>query len=99
MMCPQVEDPGGDLQIWRVAANILNKSSRTADNWWSSSLGIGRRVKEGNGEISVIFVKNYFFMLLHKFNLHNLIYDSLKFQTFVTDVQSLIRPHVNLYAI
>ena len=27
-------------------------------------------------------------MLLHKFNLHNLIYDSLKFQTSVTDVQS-----------
>ena len=33
------------------------------------------------GEISVILVKNYFFMLLHTFNLHNPIYDSLKFQT------------------
>ena len=53
------------------------------------------------GEISVILVKNYFFMLLHKFNLRNLIYDSLKFQTSVTDVQSFIRPHVglNFYAI
>jgi hypothetical protein len=30
------------LQIWRVAANILNKQSRTADNEWSSSLGVGR---------------------------------------------------------
>ena len=28
--------------IRRVAANILNKQSRTADEWWSSSLGVGR---------------------------------------------------------
>jgi len=28
--------------VWRVAANILNKQSRTADNGWSSSLGVGR---------------------------------------------------------
>ena len=28
--------------IWRVAANILNKQSRTADKGWSSSLGFGR---------------------------------------------------------
>ena len=28
--------------IWRVAANILNKQSRTADKGWSSSLGVGR---------------------------------------------------------
>jgi len=27
--------------IWRVAANILNKHSRTADKEWSSSLGLG----------------------------------------------------------
>jgi len=27
--------------IWRVAANILNKQSRTADKGWSSSLGGG----------------------------------------------------------
>jgi len=25
--------------VWRVAANILNKQSRTADKGWSSSLG------------------------------------------------------------
>jgi hypothetical protein len=30
------------LQLWRVAANILNKQSRTADKGWSSSLGVGR---------------------------------------------------------
>jgi hypothetical protein len=27
--------------IWRVAVNILNKQSRTADKGWSSSLGLG----------------------------------------------------------
>jgi hypothetical protein len=29
------------LQVWRVAANILNKRLRTADKGWSSSLGVG----------------------------------------------------------
>ena len=29
--------------IWRAAANILNKQSRTADELWSSSLGVVRR--------------------------------------------------------
>jgi hypothetical protein len=32
MARPQVADGGGGLQIWRVAANILNKQSRIADN-------------------------------------------------------------------
>ena len=27
--------------IWRVAANVLNKQSRTADKRWSSGLGVG----------------------------------------------------------
>jgi hypothetical protein len=31
MACPRVADRGDGLQIWRVAANILNKQSRTAD--------------------------------------------------------------------
>ena len=30
MARPQVADRGDGLQIWRVAANILNKQSRTA---------------------------------------------------------------------
>jgi hypothetical protein len=38
---PPVADGGESLQIWRVAANILNKQSRTADKGWSSSLGVG----------------------------------------------------------
>jgi hypothetical protein len=41
MTRPQVAD-GDVLQIWRVAANILNKQSRTADKGWSSSMGITR---------------------------------------------------------
>jgi hypothetical protein len=38
---PQVADGGDGFQIWRVAANILNKQSRTADKGWSPSLGFG----------------------------------------------------------
>jgi hypothetical protein len=36
MARPQVADGGDGLQIWRVAANILNKQSRTVDK------GVGR---------------------------------------------------------
>jgi hypothetical protein len=39
---PRVADRGEGLQIWRVAANILNKHSRTADRGWPSSLEVGR---------------------------------------------------------
>jgi hypothetical protein len=42
MARPQVADGGDALQVWRVAANILNKQSRTADKGWPSSLGVGR---------------------------------------------------------
>jgi hypothetical protein len=42
MVLPQVTDGGDGLQIWRVAANILNKQSWTDDKGWSSSLGVGR---------------------------------------------------------
>jgi hypothetical protein len=40
MARPRVADRGDGLQIWRVAANILKKQSRTADSGWSSSLGV-----------------------------------------------------------
>jgi hypothetical protein len=42
MARPQVADVGDALQVWRVAANILNKQSRTAEKWWSFNLGVGR---------------------------------------------------------
>jgi hypothetical protein len=37
----QAGDGGDGLHIWSLAANILNKQSRTADSGWSSSLGLG----------------------------------------------------------
>jgi hypothetical protein len=42
MARPQVADGGDSLQFWRVAANMLNKQSRTTNEGWSSSLGVGR---------------------------------------------------------
>jgi hypothetical protein len=42
MADPQVADGGDALQVRNVAANILNKQSRTADKRWSSSLGVWR---------------------------------------------------------
>jgi hypothetical protein len=41
MVRPQVADGGDGLQIWRVAANVLNKQSRIANRGWSSSMGVG----------------------------------------------------------
>jgi hypothetical protein len=40
MARPQVAGGGDGLQIWRVAGNILNKQSRTADKGRYYSLGI-----------------------------------------------------------
>jgi hypothetical protein len=40
----QVVEGGDGLQIWRVAANILNKQYRTADKGRFSSLGAWRGV-------------------------------------------------------
>jgi hypothetical protein len=42
MARPQVVDGGDALQVWRVAANILNKQLQAVDKGWSSSLGVGR---------------------------------------------------------
>jgi hypothetical protein len=36
MKPPQFVDEGDVQQIWKVAANILNKQSRTADKGWVS---------------------------------------------------------------
>jgi hypothetical protein len=43
--------------IWRVAANILNKQSRTADKEWSSSLGVGRGANNSSLWKRVFFTK------------------------------------------
>jgi len=41
-VCSQVADGEDSLQIWEVAVNILNMQSQTAENMWSSSLGVGQ---------------------------------------------------------
>jgi hypothetical protein len=46
MTRPQVADGGDGLQIWSVAANILNKQSRTADKGRSSNFGVGCGAKK-----------------------------------------------------
>jgi hypothetical protein len=43
MACPQVADGGNGLQIWRVAANILNKRLRTSDKGRFCGLRFGWR--------------------------------------------------------
>jgi hypothetical protein len=45
MARPQVTDRGGGLQIWRVAMNILNKQSRTADRRWPSIIFVSKYVQ------------------------------------------------------
>jgi hypothetical protein len=41
MVHPKVADGGEDLQIWRVAVNMLNKQSQTTNKGWSSGLEVG----------------------------------------------------------
>jgi hypothetical protein len=49
---PQVADGADGLQIWRVAANILNKLSRTADRGRPSTLGAERVLTTLHGKNS-----------------------------------------------
>jgi hypothetical protein len=48
MARPRVADGEDGLQVWRVAENILNKQSRTADKRWSSSLWVGREANNSS---------------------------------------------------
>jgi hypothetical protein len=48
MARPRIADGGDGLLICKVAANTLNKQSRTADKEWSSSLGIGREANNSS---------------------------------------------------
>jgi hypothetical protein len=54
---PQVANGRDGLQMWRVAVNILNKQSRTADKGRSSSLGAGRGAKNSHRKTSY-FLRN-----------------------------------------
>jgi hypothetical protein len=59
MARPRVADRGYSLQIWRIAANILNKQSRTADSGWSSSLGVGRGANNPSPQNSLFLTNHY----------------------------------------
>jgi hypothetical protein len=67
---PRVADRGDGLQIWRVAANILNKQSRTVESGWSSSLGVGRW--DNNQPFPVKLNICYEPLRTHNEELHNL---------------------------
>jgi ABC-type proline/glycine betaine transport system substrate-binding protein len=59
MARPQVTNRGDGPQIWRVAGNMLNKKSGTAEKGWSSNLGVGHGAKNAT-------VKNKLFTKDHK---------------------------------
>jgi hypothetical protein len=44
----RVADGADGLQIWRVAVNLLNKQSQTANEMWSSSFEVGRRANSSS---------------------------------------------------
>jgi hypothetical protein len=58
MARPQVADRGDGLQIWRVAANIMNNLLLTADEGWSYSLGIRRGAESLHRKKKISFLRN-----------------------------------------
>jgi hypothetical protein len=58
MARPRVADGGDGLQIQNVAANILNKQSRTADKGWSSNLVVGREASNSSSPPGNSFLRN-----------------------------------------
>jgi hypothetical protein len=48
---------GGGLQMWRVAANILNKHLRTADKRWYSRLGFGLGAKTSHRKKYLVTIR------------------------------------------
>jgi hypothetical protein len=58
MASPQVVDGGDGLQLWRVAANILNKQSRTADNGSPSWGGGAGRVSNNSSPSKLSLLRN-----------------------------------------
>jgi len=53
MARPRFADGGDGLWIQRVAANLLNKQSRTAYKGLSSTLGVGRRAVNASAYLLV----------------------------------------------
>jgi hypothetical protein len=59
MARPQVADGGDGLKIWRAAANILNKQSRTGDKGSSSSLGVVRGANKSSPEKNKLLTSSF----------------------------------------
>jgi hypothetical protein len=59
MALSRAADGGDGLLLWRVAANILNKQSRTAENWWSSSFRVGRGINNYSTKGKLVVTKRY----------------------------------------
>jgi hypothetical protein len=57
MARPQVADGRDSLQIWRVAANILNKQLLTADKGLSSSWGVEHEADNSSPHKNKLFTK------------------------------------------
>jgi hypothetical protein len=60
MTRPQFGDGRKDLQMWRVAANTLNKQSRTVNKGWSSNCAVGRSAtthRHKNAHVTKHFTK------------------------------------------
>ena len=80
----------GEKFLWRQKQKIRHAKSEVL-----ARLGCKEFLMGAMGGISVILVKNHFFILLNKFNLHAIMYDSLKFQISITVVQSFSRTYAN----
>ena len=40
--------------VWRIAANVLNKQLRTADEGWSANLGFGRGANKASPRKNIV---------------------------------------------
>jgi hypothetical protein len=76
MVRPQFADGGDGFQIWRVAANILNKQSRTGDKGWSSSMRLGRGTNKSSPE-KISLLRNVTRGINHIYRIHRIFLDFL----------------------
>jgi hypothetical protein len=64
MVHSQVLDGEDGLQIWKEAANLLNKQLQTVDKSWSSSMGLGMGLKTAHCK-DIILLQNVTKSLRH----------------------------------
>jgi hypothetical protein len=78
---PVVADRGDGFQVQRVAANILNKQSQTADSGWSSCLGVGRWTNNHHAmKLSVCYET------LHSLGAWRIVWNNLSTGTYLCDL-------------